>query len=82
MTITPRQRQVLALLAHGLSFADVGARLGISPQTAKNHASRAYARLGANNAAHAVAVAIAHGFLTVGESAAPHPIIPPQTEEA
>ena len=44
--ITPRQRQVVALIAAGCSNDEVGARLGISPRTAKAHADVLRQKLG------------------------------------
>jgi ATP/maltotriose-dependent transcriptional regulator MalT len=45
-SITPRQRQVVALIAAGCSNSEVGARLGISPRTAKAHADVLRQKLG------------------------------------
>lgn len=45
-SITPRQRQVVALIAAGCSNDEVGARLGISPRTAKAHADVLRQKLG------------------------------------
>ena len=38
--VTPRERDVIALLAEGLSNKEIGNRLGISPDTAKFHVGR------------------------------------------
>jgi DNA-binding CsgD family transcriptional regulator len=45
-TLTPRQREVVALIAAGCSNDEVGARLGISPRTAKAHADVIRRKLG------------------------------------
>jgi DNA-binding CsgD family transcriptional regulator len=45
-SITPRQRQVVALIAAGCSNDEVGARLGISPRTAKAHSDVLRQKLG------------------------------------
>lgn len=45
-TITRRQRQVIALIAEGCSNDEVGARLGISPRTAKAHSDVLRQKLG------------------------------------
>lgn len=37
--LTPRQSEVLALSCAGLTYAQIGARLGIAEQTVKNHVS-------------------------------------------
>lgn len=44
--LTPRQRQVLALYASGLSTRDAATLMGVAPQTVKNHALAAYRTLG------------------------------------
>lgn len=44
--ITPRQREVVALIAAGCSNDEVGARLGISPRTAKAHCDALRLKLG------------------------------------
>jgi ATP/maltotriose-dependent transcriptional regulator MalT len=44
--ITPRQREVIALIAAGCSNEEVGARLGISPRTAKAHCDVLRQKLG------------------------------------
>jgi DNA-binding CsgD family transcriptional regulator len=44
--ITPRQREVIALIAAGCSNDEVGVRLGISPRTAKAHCDVLRQKLG------------------------------------
>ena len=44
--LTVRQREVIALIAAGCSNDEVGARLGISPRTAKAHADTLRSKLG------------------------------------
>lgn len=46
LTITQRQREVVVLIASGCSNEEVGARLGISPRTAKAHADVLRQKLG------------------------------------
>jgi ATP/maltotriose-dependent transcriptional regulator MalT len=46
LTITKRQREVVELIASGLSNDEVGARLGISPRTAKAHCDVLRQKLG------------------------------------
>jgi DNA-binding CsgD family transcriptional regulator len=45
-TITDRQREIVALIAAGCSNDEVGARLGISPRTAKAHCDVLRQKLG------------------------------------
>src|SRR3954451_23798154 len=47
-TITPRQREVIELIAQGLSNEEVGHVLGISPRTAKAHSDVLRQKLGVN----------------------------------
>jgi DNA-binding CsgD family transcriptional regulator len=48
--MTPRQRQVMAEVATGDSYADIGKRLGIHRQTVKNTVSDVLKRSGSKNA--------------------------------
>ncbi|CAN5534834.1 helix-turn-helix transcriptional regulator [soil metagenome] len=54
-SLTPREREVLALLAEGLSNADLAARLYISPRTAGVHVSNILAKLGVSTRGEAAA---------------------------
>ncbi|HZS68351.1 MAG TPA: helix-turn-helix transcriptional regulator [Burkholderiales bacterium] len=56
--LTARERQVLLLLAHGCTQAEIAARLGISTHTVGTHVKHCYRKLGARSAAHAVARAL------------------------
>lgn len=53
--LPPRQQEVLALLAEGLTNKEIGQRLGISPATVKIHVARLIGWLGAVNRTDAVA---------------------------
>ncbi len=44
--VSPREREVLALLVEGLANKEVGAKLGISPRTVEIHRARLHAKLG------------------------------------
>ncbi len=54
-TLSGREQEVLALVARGLTDAQLGRRLGISPRTVGKHLERVYAKLGVPNRAAAVA---------------------------
>jgi NarL family two-component system response regulator LiaR len=56
--LTPRERQVLALLAEGLSNPQIAERLSISRSTAAAHVSSILSKLGVANRAEAVSLAI------------------------
>lgn len=64
-TLTPREREVLALVAEGHSNGEVAARLFISTKTASVHVSNILAKLGASSRTEAAAVARRTGLLDV-----------------
>jgi DNA-binding NarL/FixJ family response regulator len=55
--LTARQREVLALVAQGLSYKEVGARLHLSPRTVKYHMAEIMARLHLEHRAQVLAYA-------------------------
>ena len=62
--ITDGQAVVLALMAEGMTAAQIARTLVISRSTVYARRHEAYQLLGANDAPHAVALAIRHGFIT------------------
>jgi len=74
--LTPREREVVGLVALGLSNADIAERLVISPATSKTHVSRAMLKLGAHDRAQLVVFAF-HAGLAVprAKAAAPHAVV-------
>lgn len=63
--LTPRELQVLALLAEGLPNKAIAARLAISDQTVKFHVAAILAKLGAQNRTDAVRRALHAGLLVI-----------------
>ncbi len=61
--LTPRELDVLTLVAGGLSNVDIGVRLDLSPRTAGTHVERILAKLGQLSRAGAAAVAVDRGLL-------------------
>jgi two-component system, NarL family, nitrate/nitrite response regulator NarL len=61
--LTPREQEVLKLTADGLSAADIGERLYLSPATVKTHLQHLYGKLGVSDRAAAVAEAMRRGLL-------------------
>lgn len=66
--LTDREREVLALVARGLTNDEIGARLFMSPATAKTHVNRAMAKLDARDRAQLVVIAFETGLAGPGRS--------------
>ena len=62
LTLTERERAVLALLTRGCDNADIAQHLHVSPSTVKSHVSRVLDKLGVDNRIQAAAFAIRHGL--------------------
>ena len=62
-TLTDREREVVALVAVGLSNEDIARRLVVSPHTAKTHVNRAMAKTGARDRAQLVIAAYRAGLV-------------------
>ena len=62
-TLTAREREVLHLIAEGMTTKEVARRLGIGVKTAENHRGRVLAKLGLRNTAEVVRYAIGKGLL-------------------
>ncbi len=60
--LTDREREVLALVAQGMSNTEIGAALFLSPATARTHVSRTMGKLGARDRAQLVAIAYQTGL--------------------
>lgn len=56
--LSPRQRQILALVAAGRTSKEIASELGISESTVNWHLTKTFARLGASSRAEAVAIAM------------------------
>lgn len=64
--LTPREREVVALIASGLSNDEISRKIYVSPATVKTHASRAMTKLGARDRAQLVVFAYQAGLIRPG----------------
>jgi PAS domain S-box-containing protein len=69
--LSPRERQVLTLLADGQTSAETAAALGIGEETVQTHVRRAMTKLSARTRTQAVAIALRYGLLEEPPNPAP-----------
>ncbi|HSG13233.1 MAG TPA: response regulator transcription factor, partial [Gaiellaceae bacterium] len=68
-SLSPREQEILSLLAEGKTQRDIAAALVISPKTVSTHIQHLLAKLGVNSRAQAVAAAYRLGLVEPGTSA-------------
>lgn len=64
-SLTPRQREILQLLARGQSAKEIGSELGISARTVESHKYQMMETLGVHTSAELILVAIKSGIVTI-----------------
>jgi HD-GYP domain-containing protein (c-di-GMP phosphodiesterase class II) len=62
-SLTPREAEILGLVAQGLTNRDIAVRLVLSEKTVRNHVERTYAKIGATNRVGASLYALRHGLV-------------------
>jgi DNA-binding NarL/FixJ family response regulator len=66
--LTDREREIVALVALGLSNQDIATRLFLSPLTVKTHVNRAMSKLGVRDRAQLVVIAYQTGLVRAGDT--------------
>lgn len=62
--LTPREHEVLELVASGITSRAISTQLAVSPKTVENHKQRIFNKLGVQSQGHAVALALRVGLLS------------------
>lgn len=64
-SLTPRELEVLRLMAHGLSNRKIAGQLAVNERTIKHHVSEILSKLGVENRTQAITYGAAHGLITL-----------------
>lgn len=62
--LSPRETEILRLVADGHTAQEMAGRLDVAPGTVKTHLQRIFAKLGVHGSAAAVAVGLRRGLIT------------------
>ena len=66
--LSPREREIMHLMAQGWTAHDVGAQAGVSVETVRTHVRNVVRKLQARNRVHAIAIALQRGDITIDGS--------------
>jgi DNA-binding NarL/FixJ family response regulator len=72
--LSPREREVLQLIAEGMNMKEIGSLLGISERTAETHRARIMAKLNIRELAGLIRYAIAHHLVDIHREAPSHDV--------
>ncbi|WP_283136490.1 response regulator transcription factor [Rhizohabitans arisaemae] len=71
--LTPREIEILQLLAHGLNNAQIATSLFIGESTVKTHINHAFAKIGVQSRSGAISYAYRHGLATTSDEGRTRP---------
>lgn len=63
MGLTPREYEIVKLIAEGLTNAEIATKLWITPETVKTHLKHINVKMGARSRAHVVSIALRKGMI-------------------
>jgi DNA-binding NarL/FixJ family response regulator len=65
--LSPREREIMHLMAEGMTAERIGMRLGVSVETVRTHVRNVIRKLRARNRVHAIAIALERGEIALGD---------------
>jgi DNA-binding NarL/FixJ family response regulator len=71
--LSPREREITALMAEGLTAEGIGTQLGVSVETVRTHVRNTIRKLRARNRVHAIAIALERGEISLSDPTATIP---------
>jgi DNA-binding NarL/FixJ family response regulator len=65
--LSPREREIMHLMAEGMTAERIGVQLGVSVETVRTHVRNVIRKLRARNRVHAIAIALERGEIALGD---------------